>query len=113
MAGVFSRVRMLPNLRCHKALECLTSFRPAPYHQTIPTAGLQEKWMMSIRRVVTVCIALLVSASLAGGQPAAKKDDKKRNKQEQAEIEQLVKLVDGVMAGQPAPGDIKMSIEPY
>jgi hypothetical protein len=69
--------------------------------------------MMSIRRVVTVCIALLASASLAGAQPAAKKDDKKRSKQEQAEIEQLVKLVDGVMAGQPAPSDIKMSIEPY
>ena len=29
--------------------------------------------------------------------------DKKRNKQEQAEIEQLVKLIDGVMSGQPAP----------
>jgi hypothetical protein len=69
--------------------------------------------MMSIRRVVTVCFALLVSASLSGAQPAAKKDDKKRNKQEQAEIEQLVKLVDGVMAGQPAPTDVKMSIEPY
>ena len=69
--------------------------------------------MMSIRRVVTVCIALMVSASLAGAQPAAKKDDKKRNKQEQAEIEQLVKLVDGVMAGQPGPTDVKMSIEPY
>lgn len=69
--------------------------------------------MMSIRRAVTVSIALLVSASLAGAQPAAKKDDKKRNKQEQAEIEQLVKLVDGVMAGQPGPSDVKMSIEPY
>jgi hypothetical protein len=69
--------------------------------------------MMSIRRVGTVCIALLVSASLAGAQPAAKKDDKKRSKQEQAEIEQLVKLVDGVMGGQPAPTDVKMSIEPY
>jgi hypothetical protein len=70
--------------------------------------------MMSIRRVVTVCIALLVSASLAAAQQtAAKKDDKKRSKQEQAEIEQLVKLVDGVMAGQPAPTDVKMSIEPY
>ncbi len=69
--------------------------------------------MMSIRRVVTVCIALLVSGSFAAAQPAAKQDDKKRSKQEQVEIEQLVKLVDGVMAGQPAPSDVKMSIEPY
>ena len=69
--------------------------------------------MMSIRRVVTIYIALLVSASLAGAQPAAKQDDKKRSKQEQAEIEQLVKLVDGIMAGQPAPADVKMSMEPY
>jgi hypothetical protein len=58
-------------------------------------------------------MALLVSASFAVAQPAAKKDDKKRSKQEQVEIEQLVKLVDGVMAGQPAPTDVKMSIEPY
>jgi hypothetical protein len=70
--------------------------------------------MMNIRRVVNVCMALLVSTSLAGAQqPDAKKDDKKRSKQEQAEIEQLVKLVDGIMTGQPAPADIKMSIEPY
>jgi hypothetical protein len=69
--------------------------------------------MMTIRRVVTVCGALLVSASLAGAQPAAKKDDKKRNKQEQAEIEQVVKLIDGVMAGGPAPSDVKMTIEPF
>jgi hypothetical protein len=69
--------------------------------------------MMNIRRALSVCIALLVSGALVGAQSAAKKDDKKRNKQEQAEIEQLVKLVDGVMAGQPGPSDVKMSLEPY
>ena len=46
-------------------------------------------------------------------QQAAKKDEKKRSKQEQAEIEQVVKLVDGVMAGQPAPTDITMTLEPF
>jgi hypothetical protein len=41
------------------------------------------------------------------------KNQPKRSKQEQQEIEQLVKLVDGVMAGQPAPTDIQMSLTPY
>ena len=59
-------------------------------------------------------VALAVSATFAVAQQApAKKDDRKRNKQEQQEIEQVVKLVDGVMAGQPAPTDITMSLEPF
>ena len=62
---------------------------------------------------MTLVVALLVSASLATAQQAPKKDEKKRSKQEQQEIEQVVKLVDGVMAGQPAPSDITMTIEPY
>lgn len=73
--------------------------------------------MMGIRRFTAVCVALLMSAALVsaqrGGGGGGKKDEPKRSKQEQAEIEQLVKLVDGVMAGQPAPTDITMSIEPY
>ena len=72
--------------------------------------------MMVFRRSMAVAVALLVSASFAASgvaaQQAPKKDEKKRSKQEQAEIEQLVKTVDGVMAGQPAPGDITMSIDP-
>lgn len=44
---------------------------------------------------------------------AQKKDDKKRSKQEQAEIEQLVKVVDGVMTGQPAPTDVTLAITPF
>jgi hypothetical protein len=55
----------------------------------------------------------VVSASLAVAQQAPKKDEKKRSKQEQQEIEQVVKLVDAVMAGQPAPTDVTMSIEPF
>lgn len=62
---------------------------------------------------MAVAVALVVSASLAVAQPAPKKDEKKRSKQEQQEIEQVVKLVDGVMAGQPAPTDVTMSIEPF
>jgi hypothetical protein len=69
--------------------------------------------MMVFRRAMAVAVALVVSASFAVAQQAPKKDEKKRSKQEQAEIETLVKTVDGVMAGQPAPGDITMSIEPF
>src|SRR6187402_984689 len=70
--------------------------------------------MMVFRRAMAVAVALVVSATFAVAQQApTKKDEKKRSKQEQAEIETLVKTVDGVMAGQPAPGDITMSIEPF
>lgn len=70
--------------------------------------------MMVIRRAMAVAVALVVSATLAVAQQApAKKDEKKRSKQENQEIEQVVKLVDGVMAGQPAPTDVTMSVEPF
>ena len=69
---------------------------------------------MAIRRAMATVVALLVSASFAVAQQApAKKDDRKRSRQEQQEIEQVVKLVDGVMAGQPAPADVTMSLEPF
>lgn len=69
--------------------------------------------MMVFRRAMAVAVALVVSANFAVAQQAPKKDEKKRNKQEQAEIELLVKTVDGVMAGQPAPADITMSVQPF
>jgi hypothetical protein len=73
--------------------------------------------MMVRRRVIALiaaCAVALVGSTAAYAQQAgAKKDEKKRNKQEQAEIDQLVKLIDGVMAGQPAPSDIKISLTPY
>lgn len=69
--------------------------------------------MMGIRRWSAVGVAVLLSVSVAFAQQTAKKDTKKRSKQEQAEIEQVVKLVDGVMAGQPAPTDITMTLDPY
>jgi hypothetical protein len=68
--------------------------------------------MMAIHRVVAVAVAVAFSGTFALAQ-SAKPDTKKRSKQEQQEIEQVVKLVDGVMAGQPAPTDIQMVITPY
>lgn len=73
---------------------------------------------MVIRRAITTVVALVVAATFAASgisaQQAPKPDNKKRSKQEQAEIEQLVKLVDGVMQGAaPAPTDVTMTLEPY
>lgn len=67
---------------------------------------------MAIRRALAMVVALVVSATFAAAGQAQKKEPK-RSKQEQQEIAQVVKLVDGVMAGQPAPADITMSLEPF
>lgn len=71
--------------------------------------------MMVRRRVIALIAAVAVAAgsTVAAQQEGAKKDEKKRSKQEQAEIDALVKVIDGVMAGQPAPGDIQMTLTPY
>src|SRR5690242_777314 len=64
----------------------------------------------------TRILALATAAALVISMPSAvlaQKDDKKRSKQEKAEIEALVKVVDGVMAGQPGPSDIQMTLKPY
>src|SRR6187402_3452475 len=88
--------------------------------QTVMRLSRQEtrfkgSWMMAIRRAMTLVVALVVSASFAvSAQQAPKQDNKKRSKQEQAEIETVVKLVDGVMTGAaPAPSDITMTLEPF
>jgi len=66
------------------------------------------------RRAIALAAALaFLLASSAADAQQAKPDTKKRSKQEQAEIEQLVKAVDGMMAGQPAPSDVQMSLTPY
>ena len=60
-------------------------------------------------------VALVVAAAVVAGLPAAalaQKDDKKRTKQEKDEIEVLVKTLDGAIAGQPAPTDVEIKIEP-
>ncbi len=69
-----------------------------------------------IALVATCVVAAAASTAFAqrgGSDNNNKNQQTKRSKQETAEIEQLVKLVDGVMAGQPAPGDIQMSLTPY
>jgi hypothetical protein len=68
------------------------------------------------RRVIALAaaFALAMAAPTAfAEQRGGKEQQPKRSKQEQVEIEQLVKTVDGVMAGQPAPGDIQMSLQPF
>lgn len=67
------------------------------------------------RRVIALAAATAVAlaASTAVFAQQAKPNTQKRSKQEQAEIEQLVKLIDGVMAGQPAPSDIQMTLSPF
>ena len=69
--------------------------------------------MMGRRRVLAVALALAVASASATYAQQAKPNTQKRNKQEQAEIEALVKLIDGVMAGQPAPTDIQLVLSPF
>lgn len=68
---------------------------------------------MAIRRAMALMIALMFTATVAAAQQAPKQDKPKRSKAEQQEIEQVVKVVDAVMAGQPAPSDVTMAIEPF
>lgn len=66
---------------------------------------------MYIRRVLAFCIALFVAlGSSTIAQQAQQKDDKKRSKQEQQDIEALAKLIDNVSMGQQqAPADIPIA----
>jgi hypothetical protein len=68
------------------------------------------------RRVIALAAAFAIATAAPTAfaeQRGGKEQPPKRNKQEQVEIDQLVKTVDGVMAGQPAPSDIQMSLHPY
>jgi hypothetical protein len=58
---------------------------------------------MHIRRVVALCLALFIALPSWSLAQNAAKDEKKRNKQEQQDIEALAKLVDGVSMGQQQP----------
>jgi hypothetical protein len=73
---------------------------------------------MQIRRVVTFCVALAWVATASPTLLAQntnnnnRAEQERRSKQEQADIEALVKLVDGVsQASQPAPSDIPITWE--
>jgi hypothetical protein len=69
--------------------------------------------MMRRRAIAVVAALAFVVANSAAFAQQAKPDNKKRSKQEQAEIEQLVEAVDGVMEGKPAPSDVQMTLTPY
>jgi hypothetical protein len=71
--------------------------------------------MFISRRIVALvaAFAFAVVGSVAYAQQTTKQDTRKRSKQEQQEIEQLVKTVDAVMAGQPAPSDVQMTLSPF
>jgi hypothetical protein len=64
---------------------------------------------------LVAAVAFATTASTASAQRGGdnRNQQAKRSKQETAEIEQLVKLVDGVMAGQPAPTDIQLALTPF
>jgi len=68
---------------------------------------------MQIRRVLAFCVALTLATSAAPSfAQQIKQNDKqpKRSKQEQADIDTLVKLVDAVGSGQqPAPSDVPVT----
>jgi hypothetical protein len=68
------------------------------------------------RRVIALAAAFAIATAASTAfaeQRGGKEQQPKRSKQEQVEIDALVKTVDGVMAGQPAPGDVQMSLRPY
>jgi hypothetical protein len=65
---------------------------------------------MQIRRVMVLCVALVFAAGSLPLAQKAEKDEKKRSKQEQQDIEALVKVVDGVSMGQQqAPADLTVA----
>ena len=68
---------------------------------------------MAIRRAMALVVALVMSATFAVAQQAPKKDEKKRSKQENQEIEQLIKVIDAAAAGQPVASEIGIAIEPF
>ncbi len=96
---------------------CGPGGRSAPRRDSRISHGLcgifvARPWLVRRRALaMAVAIALVASTSAFGQQ--TKPNNQKRSKQEQAEIEQLVKLVDGVMAGQPAPSDIQITLTPF
>ena len=65
---------------------------------------------MYIRRVLALCLAMLLAIPSFTVAQNPQKDEKKRNKQEQQDIEALAKLVDGVTMGQQqAPADVTVA----
>jgi hypothetical protein len=64
---------------------------------------------MQIRRVMVLFVALFFAAGSLTLAQKAEKDEKKRSKQEQQDIEALVKVVDGASTGQQPPADLTVN----
>jgi hypothetical protein len=82
--------------------------RAAAYHGLFIWGFFVEISLMVNRRIVTalsVTVALAWSVALA----AQKKDDKKQSDAQKKEIQDIVRVVDGVSAGQPAPNDLGLA----
>jgi hypothetical protein len=69
--------------------------------------------IMQIRRVLTLCVAAAwlatMSPVLLAQNNNQKREEPKRTKHEQQDIEALVKMVDAVSAGQPAPTGVTIT----
>lgn len=69
--------------------------------------------MMVRTRVLALTVGVALVFGLATEALAQRDNDRNRNRQERQEIETLVKLVDGVMAGTEGPADIQFKLTPY
>lgn len=69
--------------------------------------------MMERTRGLALTIAVALVFGIAADALAQRNNDRNRNRQERQEIETLVKLVDGVMAGGEGPADIQFKVSPF
>ncbi|MDP1568522.1 MAG: hypothetical protein Q8L86_00840 [Vicinamibacterales bacterium] len=69
--------------------------------------------MMERTRGLALTMVVALVFGFAAEALAQRGNDRNRNRQEREEIEALVKLVDGVMAGTAGPTDITFNITPY
>jgi hypothetical protein len=61
------------------------------------------------RLTLSIAIALAVSVSVIAQQPQPPKNDRKQSDEQKKEIQSVVKIVDDVAAGQPAPNDLGLA----
>jgi len=67
-------------------------------------------FMTTRRRVFPLSALVILASSLAlVAQTPPSKDDKKKSDAQNKEIQNIVKIVDGIAAGQPAPNDLALS----
>jgi hypothetical protein len=90
---------------------------PRPAYDQSVFDSWEKSHIMHIRRVIVACFALVLASAaapalLAQNAPSAKPQQEKRTKQEQQDIDALIKFADAVSAGsQPAPTDIPITWE--